>query len=197
MFSVIPLELFSQNPGQTEQSKSTQPFQILDQWNISDSANTSLISDCVFTGRDYWCISYVSDSFYIFNINKELVNSFNLNSQLITGPAGLAWDGSYIYTSSVSINNKTYRIDSSTLSVKNFFFTPDVFYGGMTFDANANSGQGGFWVLPNFQNAPIYLLDTNGNYIDSISRNILPLTIYNIEIDTSTFNRSVSDFISI
>ncbi len=190
VFIALLTESLSQNAEQTEHSKSTQPFQILDQWKISDSANTNLISDCVFTGRDYWCISYISDSFYIFNKNKKLINSFNLNSQLVTGPAGLAWDGSYIYTSSVSTNNRTYRIDSGTLSVKNFFPTPDAFYGGITYDPNAINGLGGFWVLPNYQNTPIYLLDTNGNYIDSISRNLLPSTIYNIEIDTSTFANS-------
>lgn len=187
LFSVIPTESFSQDPGQTEQSKSTQPFQILDQWKISDSAGVSVIYDCIFTGREYWCYSQLSDSFYIFNTLKNQVGSYSYSSQLISGPKGIAWDGNYIYTSSGGPNNRIYKIDTSSHSVISSFISPHFYFAGMTFDPNANNGNGGFWVLPNTQFSPIYLIDTNGTYIDSIPRSSFISFARNLALDTSTF----------
>ncbi len=187
VFIALLTESLSQNAEQTEHSKSTQPFQILDQWKISDSAGISVIYDCVFTGREYWCYSQLSDSFYVFNTLKNQIGSYSYASQLISGPKGIAWDGNYIYTSSGGPNNRIYKIDTSSHSVISSFISPHFYFAGMTFDPSANNGNGGFWVLPNTQFSPIYLIDTNGIYVDSIPRSSFISFARNLTLDTSTF----------
>jgi len=126
----------------------------------------------------FWITRWNADSIFRVDMNGMPIERFVLP---VTGARSLTWDGTNIWvgnaTTTITAINPVTRAVVTTVAV------PEA-ARYLSYDANANSGAGGFW-LGNF-NTDVYLVDMAGTTLTTISTANLPAARYGAAVDPYT-----------
>ncbi len=180
-------------PGAYTSPPSTGTFAV-DMWDVIFEYDVSTITDqnsqagCVHIGTEFWTSVWNSDLILRFDNDGNYIETTNLtdsNGDVITGVRSMSWDGTNVWATNNTFT--IYQIDVSSMSavgsVNVVGFSDNVRFA--TFDANADGGNGGFWI-GNF-NTPVALVDLSGNILQSIPQTTHTLGgMYGAAIDNSS-----------
>ena len=136
---------------------------------VQDSlSGTGALAGAVFFNGEFWVAQWNSDSLFRFNTSGQLIERFTIPG--VSGTRSMTWDGTSLWTGNASTT--IYQVDPINRVVLSQVTVPeDARY--LTYDANANSGAGGFW-LGNWS-TDIYQVDMAGNTLA-----IIPSTVHNL-----------------
>lgn len=129
----------------------------------SASGDVGMAGACFFYNQ-FWVTRWASDTIYRFNTSGALVSEFVIPG--LTGVRALTHDGNYLYASTNSTT--IYRIDPllQSLAPPHITVSSSLPARFCTYDANLNSGAGGFWI-GNFT-TDIEAIDMAGATLSSI-----------------------------
>jgi len=143
-------------------------WDLLFDFDATTDSGQGALAGVVHVDSFFWIANWNEDTIVVlandgsFVENFALPELFNINSGFVRG---MTWDGTSIWAANNTATIHT--IDPATKTVTNSINTssPDPIRF-ITYDANLDSGNGGFWV-GNF-NTPIYSISTTGAVLSTI-----------------------------
>jgi hypothetical protein len=159
---------------------------LLFSYNATDSASASGQAAVAYVNGEIWTSRWQNDTLYRFDSTGSFLGVFKIldNGTPVSGTRALTWDGNKVYM----VNNSTtiFEVDPLTYNVTAKFTIPTINGSGarwITFDPDANSGAGGFWV-GNF-NTDLRQISRTGSTLTTISAATHGITgMYGAALDT-------------
>ena len=134
------------------------------QYDVGGDTGSLYLVGTAFDGNYFYCPEFNSATIYRVDKDGTYVDSINVG---VNGLIDLTYDGEYVYGATQGTPNTIYIMDMEEQVQVGTISAPHAAWN-IAYDADADSGNGGFWI-GQWDQAGITLIDRSGNVLDSFS----------------------------